>query len=94
MGRDLCAVATLQQKLVEAQMSMERDYARLRHVETRYRLLFQMSSEPVLIVDASTQKVLEANPAAVTLFDGNGKRLVGRSFPDSFDAEGTHRYRP
>jgi transcriptional regulator PpsR len=91
LGRDLRAVATLQQKLVEAQMSMERDYARLRHVETRYRLLFQMSSEPVLIVDASTQKVLEANPAAVTLFDGNGKRLVGRSFPDGFDAEGTHR---
>jgi transcriptional regulator PpsR len=91
LGRDLRTVATLQQKLVEAQMSMERDYARLRHVETRYRLLFQMSSEPVLIVDAATQKVLEANPAAVKLFGGNAKRVVGRAFPDGFDTEGTHR---
>ena len=68
LGRDLRAVATLQQQLVEAQMSMERDYSRLRHVETRYRLLFQMSSEPVLIVDAATQKVVEANPARRMLF--------------------------
>ena len=38
-GRDLRANAALQQRLVDAQQSMERDYWRLRHVETRYRLL-------------------------------------------------------
>ena len=42
VGRDLRAMAALQQRLVDAQQSMERDYARLRHVETRYRLLFQI----------------------------------------------------
>src|SRR4051812_24817059 len=42
VGRDLRSIAALQQRLVEAQQSMERDYWRLRHVETRYRLLFQM----------------------------------------------------
>ncbi len=47
---------------------MERDYSRLRHVETRYRLLFQVTSEAVLVVDAATHKVLEANPAAAQLF--------------------------
>ncbi|MET1082226.1 MAG: PAS domain-containing protein, partial [Burkholderiales bacterium] len=52
VGRDLRAVAALQQRLVDAQQSMERDYWRLRHVETRYRHLFQMASEAVLIVDA------------------------------------------
>jgi transcriptional regulator PpsR len=91
LGRDLRAIATLQQKLVEAQMSMERDYARLRHVETRYRLLFQMSSEPVLIVDSGSQKVLEANPAAVKLFGAHTKRMVGRGFPDGFDSESMRR---
>ena len=37
---------SLQQRLVEAQQSMERDYSRLRQAETRYRLLFQMSVGP------------------------------------------------
>ena len=51
VGRDLKPLASLQQRLVEAQQSMERDYSRLRHVEMRYRLLFQMSLEPFLIID-------------------------------------------
>ena len=91
LGRDLRAVATLQQKLVEAQMSMERDYARLRHVETRYRLLFQRSSEPALVIDAATQKIAEANPAAIKLLEHDGKRLLGRTFPEGFDAASTPR---
>ena len=93
LGRDLRAVAELQHKLIEAQMSMERDYARLRQVEARYRLLFQLSSEPVLIVDAGSYKVIEANAAAVRLFDSNLKRIIGRSFPEGFDAESTERLR-
>ena len=64
VGRDLRPVAALQQRLVDAQQSMERDYSRLRHAETRYRLLFQIASQPVLIVDANSLKVVEANPAA------------------------------
>ena len=91
LGRDLRAVAKLQQKVIEAQITMERDYARMRHVETRYRLLFQLSVEPVLILDAASQKVLEANPAALLLFGDNPKRLVGRSFPEGFDPDSTHR---
>lgn len=67
-GRDLRAQAMLQQRLVSAQLSMERDYWRLRHVETRYRLLFQIASEAVLILDATTDKLEEANPAAHKLF--------------------------
>jgi transcriptional regulator PpsR len=87
VGRDLRSVAALQQRLVEAQQSMERDYWRLRHVETRYRLLFQMASEAVLIVDASTLKVLEANPASSVLLGESERRIVGRPFLDAFDAE-------
>lgn len=43
---------------------MERDYLRLRQAESRYRMLFNIASEAVLIVDAGTRIVLEANPAA------------------------------
>jgi len=88
VGRDLRTVAELQQRLIEAQQSLERDYARLRHIETRYRLLFQMSSEAVLIVDALTYKVLEANPAATKLLGDSARRLIGRVFPQGLDAEG------
>ena len=84
LGRDLRAVAALQQRLVDAQMSMERDYARLRFAETRYRLLFQTSGEPVLILDGGTHRIVEANPAAMTLFESGGKRAVGRPFGDMF----------
>ena len=85
IGRDLRAVAGLQQRLVDAQQSIERDYWRLRHAETRYRLLFQMASEAVLIVDATSQKVVEANPAAVRILGETAKRIVGRVFPDGLD---------
>ena len=85
LGRDLRAVAALQQRLVDAQMSMERDYAKLRFAETRYRLLFQTAGEPVLIVDAGTQKIVEGNPAAAALIEERGgQRMVGRTFVDLF----------
>lgn len=85
VGRDLRAVSALQERLVETQQSLERDHWRLRDIETRYQLLFQVTSEAVLVVDASTLKVVEANPAASTLFDQPGKKLIGRSFPFDFD---------
>jgi len=76
LGRDLSASVALQQRLVSAQLSMERDYWRLRHVETRYRLLFQMASEAVLILDAATGRLEEANPAA-TLMLGEAVQRPG-----------------
>lgn len=64
IGRDLREAAALQQRLLRAQQSLERDYLRLRQAESRYRLLFDLSDEPMLIIDARTQRVREANPAA------------------------------
>ncbi len=89
VGRNLRAVSALQQRLVEAQQSLERDYARLRHAETRYRLLFQMASEAILIVDAATQRVVEANPAALRLLGNGARAVVGKPFPEGFDARST-----
>jgi transcriptional regulator PpsR len=87
IGRDLRAIAKLQQQLVEAQVTMERDYSRLRHMETRYRLLFQFTSEAALIVDASTHKIAEANPAASTLLGIDESKIIGRPFGSAFDAD-------
>jgi transcriptional regulator PpsR len=87
VGRDLRHVSALQQRLVEAQQALERDYWRLRHVETRYRLLFQIASDGVLVVDAGSMKVLDANGAAGQVFGEVPDRLIGRTFPFGFDAE-------
>ncbi len=63
IGRDMRPVAALQQRLLKTQQSMERDYLNLRQAETRYRLLFDNISYPVLIANAETRKISQANRA-------------------------------
>jgi transcriptional regulator PpsR len=87
-GRDLRPLSALQQRLVEAQQSIDRDYARLRNAETRYRMLFQLWTEPVLILESGSHKVLEANRAADQLLGRGGKRGTARSFLEMFAAAG------
>jgi len=77
IGRDMRGTAAVQQRLLQTQQSLERDYIRLRQAETRYRLLFDMASEPVLIVDAETRRIREANPAAHRLLDAAEGALIG-----------------
>ncbi len=89
LGRNLRGMAALQQQLVDAQQALERDYWRFRQVETRYRLLFRMVSEAILIIDASTQRVVEANPAAGQLLGDTPTQVIGRPFPEGFNSEGT-----
>ena len=84
-GRDLRSSQALQQRLVDAQRSMERDYWRFRHAETRYRHLFHVATEAVLIVEALGQKIVEANPAAIRLFGDRGQRLVGSLLAGCFE---------
>lgn len=67
IGRDMRGAAKMQQRLLQTQQSLERDYIRLRQAEARYRLLFDMASEPVLIVDAASRRIREANHAALRL---------------------------
>ena len=65
IGKNLQAVAELQSRLVSAQQAMERDYWKLREVETRYRVLFDAANDAVLVVRAADLEVVEANPAAI-----------------------------
>lgn len=85
IGRDLRSIAGLQQRLVDAQQSMEREYARIRHAETRYRLLFQVTSEAVIVVEAPTHRVVEANPSAQKLLARPAKKLAGSNLIDLFE---------
>lgn len=77
IGRDMRGLAAMQQRLLQTQQSLERDYIRLRQAESRYRLLFDMASEPVLIVDAASRRIREANPAAHRMLDATDGALIG-----------------
>jgi transcriptional regulator PpsR len=85
-GRDLRSIAALQQRLIEAEQSLERDYTKLRLAEARYRLLLQSSAEPTVVVDLGTQRIIDANPVAAQLLGEDAKRLVGKALAESLDA--------
>jgi transcriptional regulator PpsR len=65
IGKNLQAVAELESRLIAAQQAMERDYWKLREVETRSRLLFDATSEVVLVIRAADHRIVEANLAAM-----------------------------
>ena len=85
LGRELKTESKLQRELVQAQQAMEREYMRLRHTETRYRVLFQMASEAILIINASNRRIVDANPAAIQLLGATAGQLIGQRFPDDID---------
>jgi transcriptional regulator PpsR len=81
IGKNLQAVAELQTRLIAAQQTMERDYWKLREIETRYRLVFDASDEAVVIVSAANLRIVEANRAAVEALNSSRRRnedLAGR----------------
>jgi transcriptional regulator PpsR len=80
IGRDMRTAATLQQRMLRLQQMLERDALRLRQTESRYRLLFEFSPEPVLVVDLGRRRILEANPAADQIIGADPGALVGQPF--------------
>ncbi len=93
VGRDLRGLSRMQQRLIDAQRTMERDYAAVRETETRFRLLFQLASEGVLIIDGETLKVTDVNPAAAQLLGRSSQRLEGRSIDFVFGDSAAHAVR-
>lgn len=75
VGRDLRAVSAIQQRFLDAQKELEREYWQRRQAETRYRQLFQVANDAVMVVDSTHFGVIEANPAATQLLGLAGKAL-------------------
>lgn len=92
-GRDLRPASALQQRLIDAQQSIEADYGRLRDAQARYRQLMQAARDPVLVVDAASMRIVEANAAAEHWLANAPRRLVGEAFPMGFDAAAATRLR-
>ena len=85
IGKDLSSLTRMQQRLINVQQSMERDYSQLRQFETRYRLLFRTAGDAIIITEADTFKVMEANPVACTLLGTAERKLVGSNLLRWFD---------
>lgn len=83
VGRDLRAVAAIQQRFVEAQQDMERHYWSRRQAENRYQLLFQVANDAVLVLDADSLQVLEANVASALLLGHELNLIRGQPLVDS-----------
>jgi len=77
VGRDLRAITGIQQQFVEAQQEIEREYWKHRQAESRYRVLFQVATDAVLVIDAGTLCIVDANQAASGLFDLPVRGLIG-----------------
>lgn len=90
VGRNLSVVAELESQLVEAQQTMERNYWKIREMETRYRLLFNSSRDAVLVLRASTLRIIDLNPAAAHVLGialTEGKVATERRFSEALQAE-------
>ncbi len=78
VGRDMRAIAAIQERFIETQQDMERGYWSVRQAESRYRLLFQVATDAVMVIDPETLLILDANPAAGALFSSTGEPLIGK----------------
>lgn len=87
IGKDLSSLTRMQQRLISVQQSMERDYSQLRQCETRYRLLLETVGDAIIIAEADSFKVIEANPSACTLLGTAERKIVGRNLLRWFDVD-------
>lgn len=83
-GCDLTVVSQIQQRFVERQQSLEKEYWEQRRLEGRYRLLFQAATDAVLVVDPSNFRVIDANPSGSRLFGTSSDELIGSDFASNF----------
>ncbi len=86
IGKDLSGISMLQQKLVESQQEIERDYANLHVIQNRYLQLFNSIDQAYLIVDSQTLKIIEVNKSASFLV-GDLKKIQGKFFVNLFPAK-------
>ena len=77
LGRDQRPILELQQQLVAAQVALERDYEAQRELDTRYRLLMDVTRDPVLFISTQSRRLVDLNSPAAELLGGARSELTG-----------------
>jgi transcriptional regulator PpsR len=85
VGRDLRPVAEVQQKLVKTQLALEKDYEVYRAFDTRYRVVMSALREAIVMLDATSGRVEDANQAAAHLLGTTPDALSGTPFAQEFE---------
>ena len=79
-GRDLRPIAEIQQQLINAQLSIEREYEKYRGYDTRLRVILENSSESFIFIDAKSGQIVDGNQAAARLIGVDLPRLINSDF--------------
>jgi transcriptional regulator PpsR len=85
LGRDQRPMIEVQQQLVSAQIALERDYETQREIDTRYRLLMDVTSDAILLVATGTRRVVDVNHNAAALLGASRADLIGTDILSEFE---------
>jgi len=85
LGRDQRPIMELQQQLVSAQIALERDYESQRELDTRYRMVMDVTRDPIVFVSTSTRRIVDINTAAADMLGGARAELIGMDISHEFE---------
>ncbi|TDQ58189.1 transcriptional regulator PpsR [Phaeovulum veldkampii] len=85
LGRDLRPIAEMQQKLVAAQLALERDYEAQREIDTRYRVLMEATRDAIVLVSMATGRIVDLNGAAALVLGAARGELMGAAIAQEFE---------
>ena len=88
LGRDLRPIAEMQQQLVAAQLTLERDYEARREHDMQFRVLMASIEDAMVFVSLPDGVVSDCNPAARVLLGKQGGDLVGVTLDQVFENKG------
>jgi transcriptional regulator PpsR len=85
LGHDLRPMAEVQQQLVQAHRAIGRDHEAQRELETRYRVLMEENSLPLLIISETTGRIVDLNSSAARLLGAARNDLLYAPIAQEFD---------
>ena len=78
VGNDLTPVAEIQKKFVNSQLALEREYTKYRSYETKYKVLVDFTTDPIILVDGFKGLIVDANPSGHQMFCLKKGKLIGQ----------------
>ncbi len=83
-GRDLRPIAEIQQQLINAQLSIEREYEKYRGYDTRLRVILENTAESFIFIDSNTGQIVDGNQSAARLIGLDLTSLINSDFNSLF----------
>lgn len=86
-GRDMTAIAAVQQELVNTQLALEADYESSRDYKTRYRAILEVAGDPLALVNINTGSIEDINSSAAEMIGDSVDALRGSDFLSRFETK-------